>query len=349
MICRSKVTGQGVDCVSKGSIIAPRHVPGRGGTDPQPEGFGPGVSPYSSVMDTASKHFPPEPPNSEVLRCPSCRASIAARSGGETCEHCGYAIETIQGVPVLFRDPEQIRQILDEARNSPRAPWYEDPHDNQWSGPYRHHLLKRRAYVEDVLARSASGGRFKRGLDLGCGDGSNAFWISRFTEDLWGADYNSYRLTRALDRFSSLFLADVTDMPVADGAFDMIYFNHVLEHVPDDAAALSEIARILAPGGVVILGTPNEGVAFWRLAYALQPSIRKQTDHVNFYTADSLGTLCEEAGLSIMEITHIGWGVPHWRLDALLRRFRWVDDLFEVIGKRFFPRQATSLYAVLTK
>ena len=49
---------------------------------------------------------------------------------------------------------------------------------------------------------------------------------------------------------------DVTAIPYADGAFDWVICNHVLEHVPDDARALREIMRVLRPGGTAILQTP---------------------------------------------------------------------------------------------
>ncbi len=49
---------------------------------------------------------------------------------------------------------------------------------------------------------------------------------------------------------------DVTDIPHADGTFDLILCNHVLEHVSDDLAAMRELHRILAPGGRAILMSP---------------------------------------------------------------------------------------------
>jgi ubiquinone/menaquinone biosynthesis C-methylase UbiE len=50
--------------------------------------------------------------------------------------------------------------------------------------------------------------------------------------------------------------ADLTDLPIPDGTFDFVYASHVLEHVKDDRAALAEIRRVLAPGGMAILPVP---------------------------------------------------------------------------------------------
>jgi SAM-dependent methyltransferase len=49
---------------------------------------------------------------------------------------------------------------------------------------------------------------------------------------------------------------DITDMDLPDGSFDLILCSHVLEHVPDDRAAMAELRRVLAPGGLALVLTP---------------------------------------------------------------------------------------------
>lgn len=49
---------------------------------------------------------------------------------------------------------------------------------------------------------------------------------------------------------------DLQDLPFADNSYDVVYASHVLEHIPDDYKAISEIRRILAPGGIAILPVP---------------------------------------------------------------------------------------------
>ena len=288
-----------------------------------------------------------------MFRCPACKTSFDADLTAlpEMCG-CGFAIRQIEGIPLLVKDRVVIDSNIRDAEIAGRGKWYTGPQMGQWTGPYRHHLLKRKQYVSKILgAYSKQRPRIGAALDLGCGDGVNSSWLIEHFDTLYASDYNLSRLLRAagLPRPPKLFLADITDYPAPDAAFDVVFFNHVLEHIPDDRRALAEVYRILKPGGLLILGVPNEGALFWRLAYALQPGSRDTSDHVHFYTAKSLASMSREAGFVVQDIHPIGWGLPHWTLDAMVRGSKWVDDLFEKVGRVLLPSQASSLYLVLSK
>jgi 2-polyprenyl-3-methyl-5-hydroxy-6-metoxy-1,4-benzoquinol methylase len=287
-----------------------------------------------------------------VLRCPSCRRPLSPGwDRDERCESCGIELPIVDDVPVLVHDRERLAEILGGARSSERRQWYEEPHASSWTGPYRHHVRKRQAYLNEVLARFAREHAAEPtvGLDLGCGDGQFLDWLSGYVSVLYGSDYNMLRLQRAARQghAASVLLAEVLDFPALDDAFDLIVFNHVIEHIPDDSAALNEIRRLLKPGGLCILGTPNEGAAWWQLAYRLQPAARASTDHVHFYTAEVLAERCRSAGLRVLHVERLGWGLPHWRLDAMVRGHKVVDDVFTAVGRRLVPSQASSLYLLL--
>jgi SAM-dependent methyltransferase len=232
--------------------------------------------------------------------------------------------------------------------------WYLSEQSPETTSPWRHHLEKRRLYVSAVLRRELEKMglvRAPRLLDLGCGDGTNLLWLRDLALSLYGSDYNLARLARARARSpdATLFLANILDYPVIDGCFDVVFFNHVIEHIPDDEAALATAYRILAPGGLLVLGTPNEGAWWWQLAYRRAPEIRKSTDHVHFYTAETIGRKLEGAGFRVFEVKHMGWGPPDWHLDGQWRQHKWLDDLFERVGRVLLPRQASSLYLLATK
>jgi SAM-dependent methyltransferase len=269
------------------------------------------------------------------------------------CKECSNRYPLIREIPILVRDWGKHEEEIQEARRV-NPGWYEKEQLDEAINPWRHHLKKRRHYVERSIAQylHVTGQRqAKTLLDMGCGDGNNLEYLRKYTERLFGSDYNLIRLLRARSRQYgiTLFLADILDYPVRDDFFDIIFFNHVIEHIPDDAKALETVFRILKPKGLLVLGTPNEGVWWWQLAYRLQPETLKKTDHVHFYTAESLYEKLIRQGFKLLEVKHIGWGPPHWSLDERIRKYKIVDDILERIGKTFFPQQASSLYILATK
>ncbi len=290
-----------------------------------------------------------------MFRCPACHKALAESDLGQAtqCPSCALPIDSVEGIPLLVQDRTVTENAIAEAARGGREGWFVDGHSSQWVGPYRHHVLKRKKWVEAAIAEWSALRRSQSsvGLDLGCGDGANFHWLESYFTQLYGSDYNLQRLLRAakLGTNARLFMADICNYPAEDDSFDVIYFNHVLEHIPDDLTALREVRRILKPEGLLIIGVPNEGAAFWQLAYRLQPKMLKTSDHQHFYTADSVAEQCKAAGLIVRKVHPIGWGVPHWTLDAVVRRFKWVDDGFETLGRRFLQSQATSLYVLLSK
>jgi hypothetical protein len=84
---------------------------------------------------------------------------------------------------------------------------------------------------------------------------------------------------------------DLTGLDLPDASFDLIICNHVLEHIPDDRAAMKEMYRVLVPGGQAVITVP---IRMDRATHE-DPSITSaaerrrhfgQWDHVRFYGAD---------------------------------------------------------------
>lgn len=103
--------------------------------------------------------------------------------------------------------------------------------------------------------------------------------------------------------------ADICDLPFKDNDYDVILCNHVLEHIPDDAKAMSEIYRILKPGGMAILQIPqelNREVTFEDDSIT-DPSERTkifgQYDHVRVYGRDYFDTL-RNIGFKVDEVDY---------------------------------------------
>jgi SAM-dependent methyltransferase len=106
----------------------------------------------------------------------------------------------------------------------------------------------------------------RRILDCGCGMGFYLLAMSRLRQvELYGVDSDQRRLAQAgaLGTGAQLAEADATQLPFPDEWFDAVLLSEVLEHVPDDAAALAEIRRVLRPGGVLAISVPNARYPFW--------------------------------------------------------------------------------------
>ena len=104
---------------------------------------------------------------------------------------------------------------------------------------------------------------------------------------------------------------DVMDLPFADGSFDFLMCNHVLEHVADDRVALAEIQRVLRPGGWAVLMCPvdRRRAATLEDPSAVSPEDRHrvfgQADHVRLYGRDYADRLAD-AGFSVRADTYLG-------------------------------------------
>jgi len=287
----------------------------------------------------------------KCIVCASTEADLTAEAW--VCRSCHHTYPIQDGIPLLVRDWTQHQAEIVHAAQV-RPAWYLQEQPPETVSPWRHHMKKRRLFVEETVQQQLKQRdlkRFENLLDLGCGDGNHLAYLRQYAETIYASDYNLVRLARSRQRFAdvSFFLADILDYPARDGFFDLIFFNHVIEHIPNDLEALQAIWRILKTGGLLILGTPNEGVWWWQFAYRLQPKVLKASDHVHFYTADDLVAKIERSNLKVLDVKWMGWGPPHWSLDGTIRRFKWIDDVFEKVGQVVIPHQASSLYIIATK
>lgn len=196
-----------------------------------------------------------------------------------------------------------------------------------------------------------------RVFDAGCGDGINLsvlesiFFRRGLDAQIVGSDYNSVRLSRARDNGRyPVVEADLRETPFASGSFDVVLCNHVLEHIREDVAAMRELGRIVAPGGLVIVAVPNEGCAAARVRnHCFQRSILKTTDHVQFYTAATLSARLTSVGLHpILPVMREGMFFPHLGFYTRLRETVIGRALIKFLAK-IIPSQAAGLICAYKK
>jgi SAM-dependent methyltransferase len=127
-----------------------------------------------------------------------------------------------------------------------------------------------------------------------------------------------------LEAASVMLRMDIVRTPFCDGTFDTVVCNHVLEHVPDDRAAMAEIRRLLKPGGWALMQVPI-GLALERTVEdprVRAPEAREATfgqrDHVRIYAQDYRDRL-EDAGFLVQVnpfVRELEGGAARYGLDA---------------------------------
>lgn len=101
-------------------------------------------------------------------------------------------------------------------------------------------------------------------------------------------------------------LACLTALPLRDDSVDLLVCYHVLEHVPDDGAAMREIARVLSPHGLALIQVPIKGGVATEEDPSAPPEERVrrfgQSDHVRWY-GDDFDDRLSAAGLASLRVT----------------------------------------------
>lgn len=149
-------------------------------------------------------------------------------------------------------------------------------------------------------------------LDLGCGFGRHAYEALRRGARVVACDMAMPELSSVLSTADAMRDAgeiaptlscsavngDGTALPFPDAAFDRIIASEVMEHVPDDLAALAEFERVLRPGGTIAITVPAELPE--RLCWKLSDDYHAPNQpggHVRIYSERDLTEKIRAAGL----------------------------------------------------
>lgn len=121
-------------------------------------------------------------------------------------------------------------------------------------GWFRRRSAKRRSRRPPFLLPGVVPGRM---LDVGCGSGD---LLERFAERGWetyGVDPSSAAVTAAARRATHVHRGTLRDQPWQAGSFQLVTFQHALEHIVDPIDALRRARALLAPGGLLVVAVPN--------------------------------------------------------------------------------------------
>lgn len=158
-------------------------------------------------------------------------------------------------------------------------------------------FVARRAIIESVLNRHLPPAAERRVLDVGCGTGGMLPMLARFGT-VAGLEGEPLAVAHCQEAFSAFEVRQGEipgDVPT-DGSFDLVTSFDVIEHIPDDVAALQSLCAAVRPGGTVALTVPA-------LAW-LWSDHDVVNGHQRRYTRRSLVALVDRVGLDLVHVSY---------------------------------------------
>jgi SAM-dependent methyltransferase len=154
---------------------------------------------------------------------------------------------------------------------------------------YYNYLMKRsgfsfwarRFFIQD-LTRHFQG----HILDIGCGIGE----FLKLYPNSFGVDINPFVVKHCQKQGDSCCISGAYPLPFAAHSFDGVLASNILEHLDSGETAVSEAARVLKPGGVLVVTVP------------LEAGYRHDPTHIRFLATSDLRQLAQQAGLSTKTI-----------------------------------------------
>ena len=203
----------------------------------------------------------------------------------------------------------------------------------------------RRDWIIAAIQRYLPAGE-KKALEIGPGSGVYLPVLASLFDRVTATDIEGTYLDHAqrlTDSYPNLTLLtdDITHSKLADASFDMILCSEVIEHVPDSDGALHEMHRLLKPGGVLILSTPQRHSTLELVAkVAFMPGVVNcvkliyreailEMGHVSLMTEKQVRLRLKTSGFSIMECFKSGLYLPfiaEFMGKAGLRLESWLES-----------------------
>lgn len=173
--------------------------------------------------------------------------------------------------------------------------------ENYW---FRRHEIVYLAWRERCHGRDV--------IEAGAGEGYGAGMLAPYARSLHGLDYDLLACQHAASKYRSgapcpltFTQADLGALPLTDECADVIVNSQVIEHLPDQAGFVSECFRVLRPGGVLVVATPNR-MTFTPAGQPLNPF------HIRELHARELADVLVAPGFELAETLGVYHG-PHLR------------------------------------
>jgi 2-polyprenyl-3-methyl-5-hydroxy-6-metoxy-1,4-benzoquinol methylase len=266
----------------------------------------------------------------ETVPCPCCGGAESRRY--LPCD--GFVFVKCRACGVVYQNP---RPVFDDLRRRYDTDYFSYELSNEAA-----FFNLMRLGLSDVhfSERTASLAPPRKFLDIGCATG---MLIEAMGKEGWqtrGVDVCRPSAEYGIaHRGVDIFIGTLEEARFPDASFQAIHFSHLIEHVPDPPGFLREVRRILAPGGLAVITTPNvdgfQARLFgkgWRSAIA---------DHLVLFSRKTLGRLIVDSGFDVER--SVTWGglargtfppVVKNPMDRMAKRWGFGDVVLFLAAKR---------------
>jgi len=160
---------------------------------------------------------------------------------------------------------------------------------------------------EAFVARAFAEGRKPRILDVGCATGALLAALRDRGWDVQGVEISTAQASYGRERYKlRIHAGDIESAAFPAAGFDLVHASHLIEHLNDPGAFLDEAARVLAPGGSLVLTTPNaDGLQARLLGSKWRSAIN---DHLYLFSLRNLAAMLESRDFTVEKsVTWGGW------------------------------------------
>jgi len=259
----------------------------------------------------------------ETVSCPICKENLFKKLYPKTYRR----IVKCASCNLVFTNPRLKKKYLKDLYSEE----YFNNTDSSHFG-YENYIADEEKIIKTFSKRMSEIEKFskKKGnlLDIGCATG---FFMKAAKNRKWnveGVEISEFAAQHAIKKYHfKIHIDDFLLLKLPNNYYDVITLWDVVEHFYDPVAALKKINKILAPGGILVLSTPDVESFPAKLTKDKGVGYKLSDEHLTYFSVETMKKLLESTGFVLTKKTHIG---KHVSLPMLSDR---VSIYSPVLGK----------------
>jgi 2-polyprenyl-3-methyl-5-hydroxy-6-metoxy-1,4-benzoquinol methylase len=274
--------------------------------------------------------------------CPVCGEKLFSAFAAKSiylrlvrCVACGH----------VYRNPapseEELSEIYKSYHNFKKNKFYNENIEEWFKDPDGQYQYA----INFVNKRGGFYG--KSVLDVGCGSGRFLFECRKYGALITGVDPHPQAVNFAREHFDIEVVPKDIEQAVQEGiilasSFDFIFAFEILEHIKKPVVFLSLLNRLLLPGGLVFVSTPN--FQFERLLRTVDQIAEEYPEHSNFFEPVSLINCLARYDFQVVEAATVCNYTYGERQKQILSRNSFINSLWKKVRRNVFLHAAKDIF-----